>query len=269
MYYSCIVFKRTGLPHDEFHPLENPKDQGESKVMRKKMNLMIALLAVMSVVKPASAAVHVSVVHAVPGVTVDVYVNGGLALGNFEPETVTDFLSLPEGTYDIQVFVAGSDPTMDAPAIELLGAELPDGLNVTIVAHPAPDGALTLTPFVNDLSPTMADASPFFVNRGFGRLVLRHTAAVGKVFAEVRRFKGNLIEVGQPPQVSLVSGQEATYQNIAALRHFVSVLPAPGADPAIGPASVDIAKDKMLVIYPFGPTADGELKVLVQTIDLP
>jgi hypothetical protein len=233
------------------------------------MNLIVALLAVVSMAIPASAAVHVSVVHAVPGVTVDVYVNGGLTLANFKPETVTDFLALPEGTYDIQVFVAGADPTVDAPAIELLGAELPDGLNATIVAHPTADGALTLTPFVNDLSPTMPDASPFFVNRGYGRLVLRHTAAVGKVFAEVRRLKGNLIEVGQPPLVSLVSGQEAAYQSISALRHFVSILTAPGTAPAIGPAQVDIAKDKMIVIYPFGPTADGELKVLVQTIDLP
>lgn len=237
--------------------------------MKTKMRIVFALLAIAAITLPASAAVHISVVHAVPGVTVDVYVNGGLALGNFEPETVTDFLQLPEGTYDIQVFVAGADPAVDAPAIELLGAELPDGLNATIVAHPTPDGALTLTPFVNDLSPTMADASPFFVNRGYGRLVLRHTAAVGKVFAEVRRLKGNLIEVGQPPLVSLVSGQEATYQNIAALRHFVSVLTAPGAYPTIGPAPVDIARNKSIVIYPFGPTADGELKVLVQVIDLP
>jgi len=73
----------------------------------------------------------------------------------------------------------------------------------------------------------------------------------------------------QPPQVSLVSGQEAVYPNLASLRYFVSVLPAPGADPAIGPAPIDIRGGKMLVLYPFGPTAAGELKVLAQTIPIP
>ena len=90
------------------------------------------------------------------------------------PKTVTPFVELPAGTYDLQVFVMGADPNVDTPAIELLGAELPDGLHATIVAHPTPDGSLALTPFVNDLSPIMPERNPFFVRRGFGRLVIRH-----------------------------------------------------------------------------------------------
>lgn len=237
--------------------------------MRNKMNLILALLAITLIAIPATSAVHVSVVHAVPDVTVDVYVNGGLVLANFEPETITPFLELPAGTYDIQVFVVGADPTIDAAAIELLGAELPDGLNATIVAHPTPDGTLTLTPFVNDLSPIVPERSSTFIRREFGRLKIRHTAAVGQVFASPRRFKGGLIDPLQPPQVSLVSGQEAIYPTLRAIRYFVSVLPAPGADPAIGPAPVDIRGNTTTAIYAFGPTADGELKALVQNISIP
>lgn len=237
--------------------------------MKTKIKLFLAAVVVALLASPATAAVDISVVHAVPGVTVDVYVNGGLVLGNFKPETVTPFLQLPEGTYDIQVFVAGADPSVDAPAIELLGAELPDGLNVTVVAHPTPDGSLTLTPFVNNLNPIMPEGGPFFQSNGFGRLVIRHTAAVGQVYSNISRFQQNLIEIGKPPQASLASGQEIIYPSLPAVRYFVSVLPAPGADPAIGPAPVDMVNGKMIVLYPFGPMESGALKVLVQVIDVP
>ena len=43
----------------------------------------------------------VYVVHGVPGLTVDVYVNGDLTLPGFEPETIAGPLSLPEGDYNI------------------------------------------------------------------------------------------------------------------------------------------------------------------------
>ena len=48
----------------------------------------------------------VSVVHGVPGLTVDVYVNGKLTLPGFKPGTITDPLALPAGTViaDIEGF---------------------------------------------------------------------------------------------------------------------------------------------------------------------
>ena len=54
--------------------------------MRNKLSLIFAVALVALIAVPLSAAVKVSVVHAVPGVTVDVYANGGLLLGNFKPE---------------------------------------------------------------------------------------------------------------------------------------------------------------------------------------
>ena len=41
----------------------------------------------------------VTVIHGVPGVDVDVYVNGDLTLEDFKPETVTKPLELPAGDY--------------------------------------------------------------------------------------------------------------------------------------------------------------------------
>ena len=50
----------------------------------------------------------VSVLHGVPGATVDVYANGKALLTDFKPGTLTDPLKLPEGTYDLKVTAAGA-----------------------------------------------------------------------------------------------------------------------------------------------------------------
>ena len=58
---------------------------------------------------PAQAAdnAQVSILHGVPGATVDVYANGKALLKNFKPGTLTDPQSLPSGTYDLKVVKAG------------------------------------------------------------------------------------------------------------------------------------------------------------------
>ena len=73
----------------------------------------VSLLAVLAVAGPAGAAAGdgtVYVVHGIPGVTVDVYVNGTNTLPNFAPGKVAGPLSLPAGSYAIKIFKAGADP---------------------------------------------------------------------------------------------------------------------------------------------------------------
>mgnify|MGYP001033854122 CR=1 FL=1 len=59
----------------------------------------------------------VYVVHGVPGLTVDVYVNGKAALTGFKPGKVAGPLSLAPGSYDVAVRKAG-EATTAAPAID-------------------------------------------------------------------------------------------------------------------------------------------------------
>ena len=47
----------------------------------------------------AAGTAEVYVVHGIPGLPVDIYVNGALTLDNFQPETVAGPLDLPEGSY--------------------------------------------------------------------------------------------------------------------------------------------------------------------------
>ncbi len=89
--------------------------------------------------------------HAVPGLTVDVYANGEELIPDFEPGTLTDPLKLPAGTYDLTVFPAGEGPGGD-PAIEANAVEVPAGANATVVAHLDANGDPMLSLFANDTS---------------------------------------------------------------------------------------------------------------------
>ncbi len=122
---------------------------------------------------PSGAPASVSVVHGIPGLTVDVYANGAILLPAFAPNTVTDVLSLPSGAYDITIFAAADSPSPlasqreDAPAISVVDAVVPAGANATLVAHLDGGGTPVLTPFVNDVTAAAA---------GNGRIEIRHTA---------------------------------------------------------------------------------------------
>jgi len=115
---------------------------------------------------------NVSIVHGVPGVTVDVYLNGNLTVAGFEPETITDRLLLPAGTYDIAIYAEGANPLAEAPVIAAPGVAVPAGADASVVAHYDAAGKLTATVFIDDLSMT---------DSGEGRLTVRHTAAAPAV----------------------------------------------------------------------------------------
>ena len=170
---------------------------------------------------PASAAENatVSVLHGVPGLTVDVYANGEELIPDFEPGTLTDPLSLPAGTYDLQVFADGDAPDSAEPAIEATGVEVPAGANATVVAHLDADGNPTLTAFVNDTSATAA---------GEARLTVRHTAAAPAVDV---RADGSVLFDG------LTNPNEATATSRPAPTAPTSCSPAPRTSRSAPPTS--------------------------------
>src|SRR6476620_3548318 len=99
---------------------------------------------------PAAAAdtAEVYVVHGVPGLTVDVYVDGALALDDFVPETVAGPLDLPAGSHAVAITAAdatdGCNPVLSATA------DLTAGNSYSLVAHLTADGKPTITPYEND-----------------------------------------------------------------------------------------------------------------------
>ena len=126
--------------------------------MRYKIlsGLAVGFLATVGVAAPAQAisatSSDVYVVHGIPGLTVDVYVNDALTLEDFTFGTVAGPLDLPAGDYKIQVFAADADPATATPAIDVPAAAVPANQSVSLVAQYDASGNPKLGVFVNDIS---------------------------------------------------------------------------------------------------------------------
>ncbi len=201
---------------------------------------------------PASAAdeAQLSVLHGVPGLTVDVYVNGELTLDDFEPGKLAGPLALPAGTYTVAITAADAADD-SAPAIGPVDLKLAASTNYTAVAHLDASGEPTATLFTNDTSTTKP---------GEGRITVRHVAAA--------------------PGVDVLAGTDAVITNLENPDEKVLNLPA-GAVPAsvvatgttepalLGPADVNVTEGTDTILYAWGnATADpSTLALATQTID--
>jgi len=216
--------------------------------MRKLITLLVALSVALAAAGSASAQEatgSVTVLHGVPGVTVDVYVNGAVALESFEFGTVTDPIELPEGDYDIDIRAAGepdSDPIISG------STPLPGGANASIIAHLAEDGTPTLSVFVNDTSEVAA---------GDARLSVRHTAAAPAVD----------ILANDAVLIPALANPDGTSIDIPADTYSVAVAAAGTTDPVLGPLDLSPAAGASTIVYAVGSLADDSLDVLVQSID--
>lgn len=193
----------------------------------------------------SKANASVTVVHGIPGTTVDVYVNDKLTIDDFAFGTVTDALSLPAGDYAVAVRAGDAQPT--AAPILSADAKLSAGDNVSLVAHLSDAGQPKLTAFANDTSPTAP---------GNGRLIVRHTAAA--------------------PAVDVLAGGKAVFSDLTNPNEAKADLPASTVSaavalagttqPVIGPADVPVTEGVATIVYAVGSAQSNNLKVLVQTI---
>ena len=188
----------------------------------------------------------VYVVHGVPGLTVDVYVNGKAALTGFRPGQVAGPLSLPAGSYDVAVRKAGEAATA-APAIDQK-VDLPAGANVSLVAHLSAAGTPTLTAFANPVG-GLAD--------GKARLVVRHTAAAPAV---------DVLAGGKPVFTGLTNPNQRT-ADLAPGTVSAAVALAGTTKPVIGPASLALKAGQATVVYAIGSAKDNTLQFVTQSLD--
>jgi LPXTG-motif cell wall-anchored protein len=217
--------------------------------MRKLVLLLgIALLAMLSTVTPAGAQAAtgtVTVVHGIPGVTVDVYVNDELTLEDFAPDTVTAPLQLPAGTYEIAIRAAGA--AADSTPVLAGSATLPSGANASIVAHLDASGQPKLSVFVNDTSPLAA---------GNARLVVRHTAAAPAV---------DVLANGAPAFTNLTNPNQAS-ADLPAGTISAAVAAAGTTAPVIGPVDLTLPGATVTIVYAVGSLDDNTLHTVAQSI---
>lgn len=220
----------------------------------KKLSLAVAVAAasIMVIGAPVGAqdpTASVVVVHGIPDTPVDVYVDDALTLEDFAPGTVTDALELPPGTYTLDVRAPDADPG-SAPLLTA-DATVEGGASYSIVAHLDEGGAPTITPFLNDTTPTKA---------GEGGVVVRHTAAAPAVD----------VYAGESKVISSLENPDSAgplYLPVGTIS--ASVTAAGATDPVIGPADVPVEEGSVTIVYAIGSLAgDPPLSVLVQTLEV-
>ncbi len=205
------------------------------------------LVAFAGVASAQESGAQVSVVHGVPGLTVDVYVNGEATLTNFEPGDVAGPLSLPAGSYDLAVTAAGD--SVDN-AVLTATVDVTDGLNASVVAHLQEDGTPALAVFVNDTSS---------IGPGNGRLTARHVAAAPTVDI--------LLVDGTPVAVALSNPNEAI-ANVLAGTYSAGIAPAGGGVDAfvVGPIDLEVPEGTNRIVYAIGDLAGGTFDLVIQDI---
>jgi len=219
------------------------------KTMSRVLAAMLLTGAVLSGATSASAddTAHISVLHAVPGVTVDVYANGDELLSDFAAGTLTDPVSLPAGSYDLLVTAVDAGPDGDA-VIEAKGVQVPAGANITVVAHLNSEGDPVLTPFVNDTSASAKGA----------RLTVRHVAAAPEV--DIRAGGAVVVE-------SLANPKEASL-DLAPGTVSADVVAAGTDTVVLGPADVTLKQDQLTVVYAWGSLEADNLALATQQVTL-
>lgn len=209
-----------------------------------------AIAAAIALAGPAQAAegdAQLSVLHGVPGLTVDVWVNGDRTLDDFTPGSLAGPLALPAGAYELAI-TASDAADASAAVIGPVSVTLAANGNYTAVANLDAAGNPTANLFTNDVSQ---------IEAGKGKLTVRHTAAAPAV---------DILAGGSPVITNLANPNEQT------LTLDPGTVPAAVAAtgttaPVIGPADVTIAEGTHTIVYAWGSLADANLQLAVQTIE--
>jgi len=187
-----------------------------------------------------------SVVHGVPGLTVDVYADGAKVLDDWTFGNVAGPLSVKPGPHHL--VVAAADSTDDSSPVLAADVTLRPGADYTAVASLKGDGSgAQLNLFTNDTGP---------LRRGQGRLIVRHLAAAPAVdiLADGAKLFSNL----ENPNEAKANVPAKTYrvQVVAAADNSVVALDTP----------LDVPARNVRIVYAIGSLSGGSFTVAVQDV---
>jgi hypothetical protein len=207
--------------------------------------MVVAAMAAGLGVAGAQAGGTIYVVHGVPDLEADVYLDGALTLRGFGFGSVTDGLELPTGDYTLEVYPTGADPDADDP---VLSAALTVGAgdDLSIVAHLGDGGDPMLTVYPNDLST---------VEAGTARLIVRHTADAPAI--DVRA-------AARPIVTDLSNPDQAIVESLQATTLPIDLVPTGTTDVVYGPADLELEAGMVYIAYAVGSLDDANLQVILQ-----
>ncbi len=228
----------------------------------RKFTLALIMVVAFAVPQLASADATVRVIHAISGTAlnlpaelpVDIWVNGAPFLTGVEFLQYTDPVSLPAGEYNVQIYVAGSDPMVDSPVLDET-FQLTDGLDAHLIAHFTPGPGIALSAFVNNDRPVVKNPFSARIAPRDLRVTVRHAA-------DFPRAQLHRLLPGADP--TLANGEGLTVDaNAGVYRFWLGYAGAPrplSVDPT---AIFDLAADTHYYAYAVGSPADGSFQLLV------
>ena len=217
------------------------------KILAGAAALAATLVAVPAGTSGAQESVDIMLLHGIPGITVDVAVDGAVVLPGFEPGDMQDLSSFAGQTLtNLEVRPAGTEDVAIGPVAEFA---VPASGSWTVVAHLDAEGTPTITPFENDTS-AAAD--------GQGRLTVRHTAAAPAV---------DIVLGDARPVENLSNPSEASLDVPAGEIAGAQIAPT-GGDPIADVPTVSVTAGQNLIVYAVGSLADETFTFYTQDVAL-
>jgi len=216
---------------------------------------VLALLMTLSVSgATAEAATRLFIIHGIPGVNVDVYAGlAGSPIGatptipGFQPKQIVDLTVGGALSADIRIFVTGANPQTATPVIAVLGAAIPDNVELSILAHLDANGNPTATVYQNDRS----TPAP-----GMARVSVRHAAQAPAV----------QLVAGGVPKLALSNPYFGDLE-VPANTTIPLQLQVPFAGtPITGVAPLSFQSGRRYFVYAIGSVSGGTFDFIVQAV---
>jgi len=218
-----------------------------------KRLLTIAAISAAIAVAPSAAGAQsanpsISLIHGIPGETVDLVVDGTVVLDAFAPGSIVDITSFAGRTLnDVEIVTNDTGDVVIGPIATL---DIPETGNWSIIAHFDADGDAILSSFQNNL------ADP---GSGNARVTVRHAAEAGPV---------DLVLGDDRPIENLANGASAELVVPSGELTDASVAPT-GAAPILDITGVNLAANTNTIVYVVGSADADTLDTVVQIIELP
>jgi hypothetical protein len=188
-------------------------------------------------------------VHGVPGVAVDVAVDGECVAESFMYGDQIGPVEYSPGTHIIRISLANPmDPCMGTVVLEAPVVVMDDE-DVTVVAHLDVMGSPTASLFYNDFSRP---------DPGTARIIAHHCAAAPAIDISADR---DMDAPFDPDVVGLSNGDQVT-EYFRPGEWYVSVAPTGSTTPALGPTLVQARPFMVYRLFAVGSPFDGSLTLL-------
>ena len=187
----------------------------------------------------------ITLVHGVPDLLVDVYVNGGPPIEDISFTTVA---TVPGEKGKNTVAIRAANAPANSAALLTRSFYLRKNQSKTVVAHLSSSGSPKLTVYANDQSPLTA---------GTARLTVRHTAEAPAVDVVVNNTTTLVADLTNPDQAKA---------DVPADTYLVDVRAAGTSTAVLDDASVTLDPGANTIVYAIGSLSGGSFTVAVQVL---